>query len=133
MNGFPYTLIPKDKFDTSNIDALLDLSDNEMEPIILGLLKWTQDMNWPVAVKIVDVLIHRGRILEPYIIDILSPEQNDDIWKYWIISDLIPKLTDKPSQRIISEINRIAEYPTNGELAEEVNIVAKNTLRKLFG
>ena len=26
MNGFPYTLIPKDKFDTSNIDALLDLS-----------------------------------------------------------------------------------------------------------
>jgi len=104
-----------------------------MEPIIIGLLKWTQDMNWPVAVKIVDVLIHRGRILEPYIIDILSPEQNDDIWKYWIISDLIPKLTDKPSQRIISEINRIAEYPTNGELAEEVNIVAKNTLRKLFG
>ncbi len=131
MNGHPYNLVPKDKFDTSNIDKLRGLSDDEIRLIIPELLKWTQDMNWPVANEIVDILIDRGGILEPYILEILSQNQNDDIWTYWIISVLIPKLTDKPSQKIISEIKRIAENPTNSELCEEVNTAAINTLRKL--
>lgn len=49
MNEHPYNLIPNDKFYTSNIDTLLGLSDNEMKLIIYDLLKWTQNMNWPVA------------------------------------------------------------------------------------
>lgn len=126
-----YELVPKDKFDTSNIDRLLRLSDNEMKFIVGDLLKWIQDMNWPVAIRIVDVLAQRAGILESHILEILSPEQNDDIWKYWIISDLIPRLKDKLSQRIISAIKRIAVHPTTGECMEEVDVAAKRVLCKL--
>ena len=131
MTEYPYNLIPKDKLDVSTIDRLFELSDAEMDLIVYDLLKWIQDMNWPVAGKIVDVLSNRHIILEPHIIKILSAKQNDNIWKYWIIASLISNLKDKPSYEIVSAIKRIAEHPTKNELAEEVDIVAKKVLFEL--
>ena len=51
-------LIPKDKFDVSSFEQLMALNDAEIDPIIPELLKWIQDMNWPVAPSVIKVVEH---------------------------------------------------------------------------
>ena len=98
-----HDLVPKNKFDSSNIERLKHLTDNEIEPILPSLLEWIQDCNWPVA----------GDILP-----------KDDIWKYWIITCLAPLFSDESINCILSDIQRIAKSPTQGELREEVHEAA---------
>ncbi len=131
MNTDFHDLLPKDKFDTEAAGQLSKLSDTEIEPLLWDLLQWTQDMNWPVASEIVRILSDRGNLLEPYILKILSEKQDDAIWKYWILSSLLPCLTVEPSQEIMLAIKRIAEHPTMGEASEEADTAAKEFLNLL--
>lgn len=121
-------LLPKDKFDNSNIEKLKLLSDEEIRPICPRLLEWIQDYNWPVAKNILPVLVLHQEIITPLIIDILTPEEEDDDWKYWIIVCLLPMFTDKELEPIIPFIKRIAEKPTKWENISEVDEVAKELL-----
>ncbi|WP_255613182.1 MULTISPECIES: DUF5071 domain-containing protein [unclassified Clostridioides] len=61
-------------------------------------------------------------------IDILTPEEQDDDWKYWIIVCLLPMFTDKKLEPIIPFIKRIAEKPTKWENTSEVDEVARKLL-----
>jgi hypothetical protein len=49
-------LIPKDKGDEKVIEQLKKLSFEDIEPIISDLFQCLQDMNWPIARPIADVL-----------------------------------------------------------------------------
>lgn len=118
-------LIPQNKCDITNIEKLLSLSDDDIEQIIPELLEWLQDMNWLVAEKVSNVLSYRCKIAEPYVIELLLPTQKDDIWKYWLIKCLISNFKDKPTEKLINAIERIAKNPTSGEHNEEVDIAAK--------
>ena len=80
-----HDLVPKNKFDSSNIERLKHLTDNEIEPILPSLLEWIQDCNWPVAGDILPVLALHQSALVPLIHRVLSPHEKDDIWKYWIM------------------------------------------------
>jgi hypothetical protein len=97
-------LIPKDKFDESAVEKLKTLSFEQIKPIIPDLLKWLQDMNWPVANSIF-------YILEPFVekitFDIISILRSDDImWKYWILG--LIRNTNDPL--ILKELERMANY-----------------------
>jgi hypothetical protein len=110
-------LLPKDKFDLSTTEELMQLDDDEIEAIIPDLLIWIQDMNWPVSQLIALVLIVHRKLTEKYLLDLLKPEQRDNIWKYNIITQLLMKWPSKAyDPRIIAEIIRIAEEPTKGEM-----------------
>ena len=37
-----HDLVPKNKFDSSNIERLKHLTDNEIEPILPSLLEWIE-------------------------------------------------------------------------------------------
>lgn len=124
-------LLPKDKHDDSNIEGLFSLSDADIEPLIPELLEWLQDMNWSVSEKIADVLSYRYKIAEPYVIALLSPSQSDEIWKYWLIKELIPKFGSSVSAELSNAVRRISESPTDSERAEEVDTAAKDYLFKL--
>lgn len=118
-------LLPKDKFDLSTTEELMQLDDDEIEAIIPDLLIWIQDMNWPVSQLIALVLIVHRKLTEKYILDLLKPEQRDNIWKYNIITQLLMKWPSKAyDPRIIAEIIRIAEEPTKGEMQESVEEAA---------
>ena len=82
-------LVPKHKFDDSNIEKLYMLTDEEIKPIIYDLLVWLQDYNWPVADKVLKVLLEREDLVLPHIKYILkkddfktNSEKDDyDMWK----------------------------------------------------
>lgn len=128
-----FDLLPKDKFDNSNIEKLKQLSDEEIAPILPKLLEWIQDSNWPVAKDVVSVLALHQRELIPLIIDVLRPDEKDDIWKYWIIIDLMPLFSDENAEAVLPAIKRIAEAPTENERLEEVDAAAITFLREMKG
>ena len=116
--------IPKDKFDTEKTQLLLDFNNEEIQPILFELLEWIKDMNWPVAQKMIEILPRFHRELIPLIKAVLSAEQTDEIWKYWVISALLPKLPKESLAYIIPYVERIKSKPTEREIVEEVHEVA---------
>ena len=74
-----FHLIPKDKFDISFIDELKTINVNTVDPILGDLLEWLQDINWPVAKELVDILPRFHQKLVPHIQMVFN--SNDDIWK----------------------------------------------------
>ena len=116
-----YDLVPKNKFDNSNIEKLKQLSNNEIEPILPALLELIQDCNWPVASDILEVLALHQSAIVPLIHKVFSPNEKDDVWKYWIITRLAPLFSDRSIKCILPDIKRIAQIPTQDELKEDVN------------
>ena len=65
-------LLPKNKHDDSTITNLMALSDQEIEPIISDLLTWFQDINWPIAKRLIPVIVNHYKLSEKYILTILE-------------------------------------------------------------
>ena len=119
-----YDLIPKNKYDISNIEKLKQLTTKEIEPILPALLEWIQDRNWPVAEALLPVLALHQSALTPLIMNILSPKEEDNIWKYYIITCLLPLFSDACIAPLLPSLKRIAENPTQNEILEETNSAA---------
>ena len=123
-------LIPKSKFDCSNIEALNRLSNEEIEPIISELIAWMKDMNWPVAKEMPTILSKHQKQTIPHIIEILKPEQPECDWKSFIIYALLPLFNAENLLKIKPALKRIADNPTVGELSDETNLAAEELLRE---
>ena len=90
MNCSIYDLVPKHKSDISHLQEIKELSDDEIRPILFSLLEWIRDINWPIASEILAVLEKHQKEVIPLISKVLVPEESDNIWKYWIIKELLP-------------------------------------------
>lgn len=112
-------LIPKHKGDQKVISSLKKLSFEELEPIIPELLEWLQDMNWPIARPVADILNPFADMIVPEIIKILKT--NDGEWKRHILIILAKDTTDPI---LLQEIERIAKFPSRDEIEDEVNLEA---------
>ena len=122
----PQALLPKDKSDTDAVEKLSKLEDEQLSPIVPQLLEWIQDMNWQVAPLVCELLSQHYRIVEPHLLSLLGAEQTDEIWKYNIIKSLLGGRYGCPNdERLMSEIKRIAQHPTDSEKAELVDEAAK--------
>lgn len=112
-------LIPKHKDDQKVIEGLKWLSFEEIKPIIPNLLEWLQDINWPIARPIAEILKPFSDNIVPEIIKILST--NDGLWKWGTLTTLA-RTTTNPM--LLTEIERIAKFPTRDEIEEELDIEA---------
>ncbi|MBE7169021.1 MAG: DUF5071 domain-containing protein [Williamsia sp.] len=112
-------LIPKHKDDQVVIDGLKKLSFAEIHPIVPALLEWLQDVNWPIAGPVVNILKPFADKLTPDILRVLRT--NDGVWKLWVLSCLARTTVDPV---LLKELERIAAYPTRDEITEEVNLEA---------
>lgn len=121
-------LVPKDKHDTSGIAQLLRLTDNEIAPILPALLEWMQDGNWPVAKALLPVLAKHERQTAPLAAQLLLPEQTDDDWKYFLLTDLLPLFSGQALSGVLPAVQRIAAAPTQGERDSEVDAAAADFL-----
>jgi hypothetical protein len=112
-------LILSHKDDQKVIEGLKKLSFEEIKPIIPDLLEWLQDINWPIAGPVAEILMPFSDNIVPDIIKILKT--NDGLWKLWTLTTLARTTADPI---LLTEIERIAKFPTRDEIEEEVNIEA---------
>ena len=120
-------LLPKDKFDDSNLEKIKLLNDSDLSQITTELLTWTQDANWPIFPKIVEIIVARQDL---FIGEISKVFQTDDlIWKYWILTNICPKLSLENIDFLKKDFdNMVKVLPTNTEEEEILELI--NTLRK---
>ena len=112
-------LIPKHKDDQKVIEGLKKLSFEQLEPIIPDLLIWLQDMNWPIAGPVADILKPFADKIAPEIIKILKTD--DGVWKYRVLLVFAKNTTDPV---LLTEIERIAKFPSRDEIEDEVDLTA---------
>lgn len=122
-------LLPKNKFDTANLEKIASLSDDEMKPIIYELLEWIQDYNWPVAQEILPILIARKNLIVPYLSMILNG--NDSMWKYWMMELIIPELTHEDQMILKKDIEHLSQLTQQDEDSLEIVNMAKKCLSSL--
>jgi len=118
-------LVPQDKYDLGRAEAAVAAGYPAVAPVLPLLLEWIQDMNWPVARVLGPFL---GSIGAP-IADAVRPILNgsDDIWKYWVIGQVLAKSPDL--RRIFRpSLERLAASPTDNERAEELDELARAVL-----
>ena len=120
-------LLPKDKFDDSNLEEIKLLKDTDLSQITSELLTWTQDANWPIFPKIVEIIVARQDL---FISEISKVFQTDDwIWKYWILTNICPKLSLENIDFLKKDFdNMVKALPTNTEEEEILELI--NTLSK---
>jgi hypothetical protein len=116
-------LIPKDKFDEEAAKKLLQYSYEEIKPIVPQLLEWIQDGHWPVAEHVRKFLKTIHSNITPEIILILK--DNDEQWKYQCIRTFGFNAKDILLKK---EIERIALSPTQGEIEDDVHVIALETM-----
>lgn len=122
-------LIPKDKFDTTHLEEINRLPDADFVQIADALLEWIQDINWPVAQKILPILIDRQSLMMNSITKALDSQ--DDVWKYWIIVCIVSKLESNNLSLIMPILKRIQANPTESERFEEVYLEVDNFLKQI--
>ena len=119
--------MPKDKLDDSNLEKIKLLNDSDLSQITSELLTWTQDANWPIFPKIVEIIVARQDL---FISEISKVFQTDDwIWKYWILTNVCPKLSLENIDFLKKDFDNMAKVLlTNTEEEEILELI--NTLRK---
>lgn len=124
--------VPKDKHDLAALDNARTLGFPGLDPALPDLLKWMQDINWPVASPVADLLSETGPPIVPHLRHVFLSE--DSVWKYWILQQLAPRLRPSVLIMLDSDIAQLATSPTDGDRAEEVDRIAKELsalIRKL--
>ncbi len=122
-------LVPKGKFDFETVSKLEEASLSEIEPILPDLFEWTEDVNWPIAPKISEILARFDKAIIPYIIYYLhNPSGLDEYGTYY---HLLPKLDKTQLLLIKDELMRIKQYPSSFQSEEGYDKLAESYLKKI--
>ena len=116
-------IVPKHKLDFEACNALTVASDEQVLEALPSLLKWLQDLNWPVSVKIVERVSLLEADIDSHLLPILKGP--DAIWKSTIINGLLANCQKEISLNLAVELNRIIQYPTNQEKLDGADVAAK--------
>ena len=121
-------LIPKDKFDLDAAKRLSLATPEQVSAVATPLLDWIADMNWPVALEIIHVLPKFHKELLPSIEPILLNRENDIIWKYWIISQLLIQFPKESLLTLLPIIQEYADLIPHNEDEEDLKEVSLDFL-----
>lgn len=128
MNMNEQKLIPKDKFDLDAAKRLSLATPEQVSVVATPLLEWIADMNWPVALEIIHVLPKFHKELLPSIEPILLNRENDIIWKYWIISQLLIQFPKESLLTLLPIIQEYADLIPHNEDEEDLKEVSLDFL-----
>ena len=82
--------LPRNKHDFRRVNQLKSMNRNELLLLLPGLMEWIQDMNWPIANEVAELLLTFPNEIVPLVKDVLAT--NDDVWKYWCLECLVKRL-----------------------------------------
>lgn len=121
--------VPQDKFDLAAIARARVAGFPAINPILPELLKWLQDINWPVADQMVELLSGSDSEIVPHIRGVLLSD--DAVWKYWVLSRLCSRIAPAVLAQLIPDITRLADQPSEHDRVEKVNAEASALLASL--
>lgn len=119
-------LLPRNQYDVDWVEKTKKLDRNKFLPLLPDLLVLTQDMNWPVALSVLEILLTFPMEIVPHVQDVLSSD--DDNWKWFILHYLVIELPVESRVQFKEYLTKVAETPTQNELAEELDKIAKEIL-----
>ncbi|WP_342573428.1 DUF5071 domain-containing protein [Solibacillus sp. FSL K6-1781] len=99
-------MIPKDKHDIAAVEKLGTMEVESVIPLLPQLLEWVQDMNWPIAEPMVELLLHYPNELTPLVEEVLLGD--DDMWIYWCLVEIVPKLPFYSKLVLANAVEQIA-------------------------
>ncbi|PZD97270.1 hypothetical protein DNH61_02625 [Paenibacillus sambharensis] len=123
MNQELSALILRSKMDYERLEAVRMTDLCEIPEIIPHLLEWTQDLNWPVAIPIIE------KLLAYPVFPIFTTQ--DGIWKDNVIQYYIRELSLEYKTAFTEELVRIVENPTDDEIDDEVVKSAASALEEI--
>jgi hypothetical protein len=110
-----FHLIPSSKRDWDAVHHLQAASAEQIIALADDLLPWLQDMNWPIADYIQALLVPHVEAISDNIVRVLN-ESDDDVWKSWLLSELVAEIPAAQLSFAMQEaLRRIVEHPTAGE------------------
>ena len=121
--------LPLNIYDVDKVEKLKKLDRNVLETLLPDLLEYTQDMNWPVASSVMDILLTFPEEIVSHVQAVLSSD--DDNWKWFILHFLVIKLPVESQVQFKDYLIRVAETPTQNEIVEELDEIAKEILDML--
>ncbi|MFE3572980.1 DUF5071 domain-containing protein [Lysinibacillus sp. NPDC059133] len=128
MENFEY-LLPRHKHDNDRVEMIEKMDRDKILPLLPNLLEWIQDMNWPVAPSVLELLLTFPEEIVPHVQDVLSSD--DENWKWFILHFLVIELPVESRVQFREYLTRVAETPTHNELAEELDEIAKEILETI--
>ncbi len=128
MEGYE-DYLPLNIYDVDKVEKLKKLDRNVLEPLLPDLLEYTQDMNWYIASGVVEILLTFPKEIVSHVQAILS--SNDDNWKWFILHFLVIKLPVESQVQFKQYLIRVAQTPTQNEIAEELDEIAKEIVDML--
>jgi hypothetical protein len=90
------------------------------------LLEWMQDMHWYVAHGVAEYLLPHVNEIKEELLYIFST--NDEMWKHGIMFFLLAKSPGKLDPALVSVLKRIANHPTDSEIADDLDEEAKEII-----
>jgi DNA-binding cell septation regulator SpoVG len=97
-----------------------------VKAIIPELLQWIQDMNWPGAEEIVDLLITIDDEIVPHVKQVLR--SRDGIWIVWLLTEVASKWNKDLLGRIKEDLFELSITLDNNLVIEGVDIQAMKLL-----
>lgn len=122
-------MIPRTKMDYERVELLKSAPKEKVVPILPELLEWLQDMNWPIAKDIEDLVAKYEEYLLPHILAVLKT--TDGSWKYFLLHGLINRLSNKNLSELKPELLRMRFKPTKDEEHEELNEIIDELLSRI--
>jgi len=112
-------LLPRHKFDNDRVEMIKKMDRDKIVLLLPNLLEWIQDMNWPVAPSVLELLLTFPEEIVPHVQDVLFSD--DDNWKWFALHFLVIELPEESRVPFREYLTRVAETPTYNELAEELD------------
>jgi hypothetical protein len=121
-------LLPRDKHDADSAAALTALGLERTLPVMPEILKWMQDLNWPVATVFQPFLVDAGASLDVFVKPLLSSA--DNVWKYNLLVSIVSR-SPALAAALQTELMHLASTPTLEEQLEGVTEEARTILSNM--
>jgi hypothetical protein len=103
--------LPKNKHDFESVEVLTHLEETIVLPLLPELFEWLQDMNWPIAFEIVNLLRKYPNETVQHVKMIFS--QRDTGWIYNILTYVISDWETELVSRLSSGLGELAQKIDN--------------------
>ncbi|MEK3917236.1 DUF5071 domain-containing protein [Paenibacillus sp. FSL H7-0331] len=115
-------LIPRNKFDFERVYELKKLDVKVLKPILPYLFEWIQDINWPIATEIAQILVECKEEGLPNIRLILKGDDYD--WKYFCLTAVVKDLPKEIKKELTRDLERLTFNPSKDDVLFEIDIEA---------